>query len=193
MKIHLIHGIHTGAGDTEVRDLIPYLAARGYEVVSPEYGFIFGLETRRINRVIIGTLLPYIEPGDICVGHSNGCCIAYELMLAGAPMRGAVFINAALNRSITRLPHVKWIDVYYNAGDQITEVAGIVQKLIGSPVDQYWGEMGHAGYDGQDPGIVNIDCGNTPPLPVVSGHSDIFSKLRAAWGPFIAERIRNHG
>ena len=50
--------------------------------------------------------------------------------------------------------------------------------------------MGHAGYEGADENIVNIDCANTPGLPRVWGHSAIFLPQNlAAWGPHIARRM----
>lgn len=193
-KIHLIHGIHTETGDSVVRGLIPFLEKiPGYTVVYPDYGFILGIESRRINRIVIGTLFPYIQPGDIVVGHSNGCCIGYELMVLGAPFVGGVFINAALDDDVTIPPQIKWVDVYSNEGDTITEVASAVEKFIGSPVDQYWGKMGHAGYTGKDGRVYNIYCDKNEWLPVVKGHSDLFSPTKLPWwGDYIVTRIVNY-
>lgn len=188
--IHLIHGIHSSTGKSAVEGLIPYLRAAGFDVRYPDYGWIAGLETRIANPIICGSLLPYIGADDILIGHSNGCAIAYDLLSRrGAKVAGAVFINAALEQSIQ--PLAPWIDVYFNAGDDITEAAKIGAAL--HVTDTVWGMMGHAGYDGKDPSITNINCGSTPGLPVVSGHSDLFtpSKL-AAWAPYIVSRIHAH-
>lgn len=155
----------------------------------PDYGFILGISTRIINPAIVGAMLAYIEPGDIIIGHSNGCAIAYDLMRAGAPVSGMVFINAAVERTIVREAPCKWIDVYYNAGDEITEAAALAQRL--GLVDRCWGEMGHMGYLGPDPAITNFNCASSPPLPVVSGHSDLFTSAKlSGWGPFIAARVK---
>jgi pimeloyl-ACP methyl ester carboxylesterase len=187
MTIHLIHGIHT-QGASPVEGLIPFLSPLA-AIKYPDYGYILGVETRVINPVIVGALLAYIEPGDILVGHSNGAAVAYDLMRAGAPVEGMVFVNAAVEQTIVRQPPCKWIDVYFNPGDEITEAAKLGQEL--GVVDKVWGEMGHAGYKGSDPGITNFNCGSTPNMPVVSGHSDFFtpSKLEK-WGPFLADRIK---
>jgi hypothetical protein len=184
--IHLIHGIHT-EGLSPVEGLIPYLAP--FEVYYPDYGYIWGLETKIVNPIIVGSLFPYIEPEDILIGHSNGCAIAYDLLQRGVKVAGAVFINGALERSISRL--APWVDVYFNAGDEITEAAKVGAEL--GITDPVWGELGHAGYSGTDPAITNINCGSTAGLPAVSGHSDFFtpSKL-AAWGPFLVSRLRSH-
>jgi hypothetical protein len=185
--IHLIHGIHT-EGDSPVLGLLPYLASLD-QVKYPDYGYILGVETRIVNPIIVGTLRGYISPGDIIIGHSNGCAVAYDLMRAGAPVKGLVLINAAVEQTIVRSAGVEWIDVYFNSGDEITEAARVGQKL--GIVDPVWGEMGHAGYKGSDLEIHNIDCGRTPGMPVVQGHSDFFTpeKLKA-WGPWLEARLK---
>jgi hypothetical protein len=179
-RVILIHGIHT-QGQSPVQGLIPYLTR--YPVKYLDYGWIAGLETRVVNPIIVGAVLPLIEPDDYIVGHSNGCAIAYDLMNRGARMKGAVFINAALERNIVRPPWVPWIYVIYNAGDEITEAAKIGAAL--GLTDPVWGEMGHAGYSGRDVNIVNDNAG-----PEVSGHSDLFTPAHlAVWGPFIGNQL----
>ena len=189
MKVHLIHGIHSHPGSPEL--LIPYLVQAGLQVAYPDYGYELALETRLLNPMIQGALAPYIEPGDLLVGHSNGCAMAYELMAGGCPAIGAVFINGALETSWGLPGTCRWADVYYNQGDSITEVARLAEEL--GWVASAWGELGHLGYTGTDSRVANIDCGRTPDMPVVWGHSDFFtpSKLQA-WGPYLAKRILEH-
>lgn len=160
-------------------------------VVYPDYGWIAGLETRIANPIIVGCLKPYIAPEDVLICHSNGCAIGYDLMNAGIKMAGAVFINAALEQNIIRPAAVGWIDVYFNAGDEITEAAQCAERL--GLVDKVWGEMGHAGYAGNDPKISNTNCGATPGEPFVSGHSDIGTPSKFGWwGPYIEGRVKAH-
>lgn len=187
--IHLIHGIHT-QGPSPVRGLIYYLNFAGFAVRYPDYGWIAGLETKVANPIICGTLQPYIAPDDILIGHSNGCAIAYDLMaLHGVKCAGAVFINGALEQDFARF--TPWVDVYFNAGDDITEVARIGAAI--GVTDTAWGELGHAGYKGADPLIVNIDCGGTQGMPKVSGHSDFFTPGKlAAWAPYLIGRIKTN-
>jgi hypothetical protein len=188
VRVHLLPGIHTEPV-SPVEQLIPYLKAAGLAIAWVDYGYILGLETRLANPIVWRTIFPYIDKGDICVAHSNGCAIGYDLMNAGAPFAGAAFINGALDPRITRPVGVKWIDVYFNAGDVVTEVAGLAQEL--GVVDPTWGAMGHLGYQGHDPSITNINCGGTVGLPTVWGHSDFFSPLKVkAWGPYLANRIK---
>jgi hypothetical protein len=188
-RVILEHGIHTeGAGSLGA--LSPYLTAEGFEVIEPDYGWIAGLETKRLNPVIVGATLPFIQSGDIYVAHSNGCAIAYELMNRGAPIAGAVFINGALERAIVRPRGVRFIDCYWNPGDTITEVAQIGEEL--GVLDEDWGDMGHSGPVTTDPAIYSCNCGATPGMPVVDGHSDFFTAENLAdWGPFLAKRLRS--
>lgn len=191
MRVILVHGIHTAVGDPVVAGLLPYLKAVGLECLYVDYGWIAGVETRIANPLIVDSVLPFIVPGDLYVGHSNGCAIGYDLMGLGAPFAGAVFINGALEQRISRPANVRWIDVYFNAGDEITEAAKLANEL--HLVDPVWGELGHAGYQGTDPAITNVDCGATPGLPAVSGHSDIFTPVKLTqWGPYVAQRILSH-
>jgi hypothetical protein len=184
--IHLLHGIRT-SGPSHIEGLIPYLAPDA--IAYPDYGWILGAESRIINPCVVGTLKPYVAAGDIFICHSNGCAIAYDLMhsLTGLKLGGAIFINGALEQNIVRPGSCPWIDVYFNKGDLITEAAKIGAELgLDDPV---WGELGHAGYEGADSAITNINCGSTSGLSVVSGHSDFFNHL-ADWGPFLVNRLR---
>lgn len=74
---------------------------------------------------------------------------------------GELFINAALEQSIEAL--APWTDIYFNLSDDITEAAKIGAAI--GVTDKVWGEMGHAGYNGSAPEIVNINCGASP-LPM---------------------------
>jgi hypothetical protein len=192
MKIHLLHGIHTGFANPTVPGLVPYLEKSGIQVIHPDYGFILAAETRRINPMVEGLLTPYVETGDILIGHSNGCAIIYDMLFALTEKKvipsGVVFINGALERKITIPDGIDWLDVYFNAGDTITEVADIASFFGTAP--RTWGEMGHAGYNGTDVRAANIDCGNTLGMIKVDGHSDLFTPQKLPpWGDFIEARI----
>jgi hypothetical protein len=185
MRAHVCHGIHTPENDPVVMGLIPYLRAVGFEVLFPDYPWIAGLSTRVVNPIITGSIKPYVEEGDIWVGHSNGCAIGYDLMHMGVPISGAVFINGALDPRIVRPAQVRKIAVLYNSGDTITEWAEIAEHL--HLVDSSWGELGHTGYEGSDPLIENFNCDFQPGMPPLHGHSDLFTVAHlAAWGPWVA-------
>lgn len=193
MKLHLVHGIHTATGDPAVQRLLPFLTGWD-EVVYPDYGYILAVETKRINPVIVGCLKPYIGPDDVMIGHSNGCAAIYDLLQAGVKMKGVVFLNGALRQDVTLPDCVKFCHVYFNEGDDITEVAQAAARL-GVSVDANWGQMGHAGYLGTDPRVENFNCGSvaTSPanLPLLDGHSDLFTPGKVeAWGPFVNAAAR---
>lgn len=188
MKIHVIHGIHTEP-DSPVKGLLPLLRDQGFHVCYPEYGYELALETRMINPIVEGVLKPYVYPDDFLIGHSNGCAIAYHLLKQGLVVRGAVFINGALEQAIERPVTCGFIDVYFNSGDRITEVAKLGEKV--GIVDDVWGELGHGGYQGNDPWITNFDCGQTVGMPIVQGHSDFFTQAKLdKWGRFLAQRLK---
>ena len=112
MRVHVVHGILTPVGVSGLLKLVPLLQQAGFDVRVPDYGLITAAETRIVNPLIGRTLGPYVEPGDVYVGHSNGCAIGYNLMTSGSRLAGAVFINAALKRDIAP-PAPTWVDVYY--------------------------------------------------------------------------------
>lgn len=186
MNIHVLHGIHTPLNDPVVAGLLPYLQGEGRKIYYPDYGWIAAVETRRINPAVMGTFAPYIGEDDVLIGHSNGCALIYDHILAGGKAKGLVLINGALRRDIKLPDCIKFAHVYYNVGDDITEVARVADEIFFSPVDPVWGDMGHAGYLGTDGRVVSVDCGVASGMPVVCGHSDIFTPAKlAAWGPYI--------
>ena len=186
MRITLLHGIHTSGSNQPPEALIPYLPP---PVFYPDYGFELAVATRILNPMIEGCIGPYIEPGDVMIGHSNGCAIIYDLLRQGAKPSGLVLINAALEQDITLPAFVQWCDVYYNPGDTVTEAARIAAEL--GLVDVYWGQMGHGGYKGTDTRVTNINAAATVGFPSVWGHSAIFDTANLpVWGPEIARRIR---
>jgi len=179
-------------GSSGLLKLVPYFQRGGFDCRVPDYGLITAIETHIANPLLWRALLPYIEPGDLYVGHSNGCAIGYDLVLNGARPAGLVLINAALRRDIT-LPAGMWADCYYNAGDDATVAASAAVRL--GLVDKVWGEMGHAGPVSDNPLITGIDCGNpgcyAAVLPPVSGHSAIFEPGRVEdWAPYIYARAK---
>jgi hypothetical protein len=189
-RAHIVHGIMDRVGTAGLLGLVPYLEMGGISCLVPDYGWIDGLEAHLVNPLLSRTLRPYVQPGDLWIGHSNGCAIGYEVMAAGAPLGGMVLINPALDPDLD-MPDRFWTDVYFNQGDEAT-VAAQLGRALGL-TDRVWGEMGHSGYQGDCPSVHNVNCGApVENLPIVSGHSDIFStRCLPAWGPYIVERIRS--
>lgn len=182
-RVILIHGAHYRSRDraTNMRRFAPSFRAAGFCTIIPTYGFLpallLGLFPWLDDR-IAESLAGFVQPDDILIGHSNGATLSY-LISQRVPVRGAVLVNAALESD--RVPHAKFVHVYYNAGDVVTKLS---QWLPFHP----WGSMGGIGYQGSDVRVRNFDQANTPGLPVVNGHSDVFSvgKCRK-WARYMAE------
>jgi pimeloyl-ACP methyl ester carboxylesterase len=182
-RVVLIHGAEYRKRDrgTNMRRLAPSFRAAGFCTIIPTYGFLpallLGLFPWLDDR-IAESLAGFIEPNDILVGHSNGATLSY-LISKRIPVRGAVLINAALETD--RIPNAKFVHVYYNSGDVVTKLS---EWLPFHP----WGKMGGYGYNGADKRVRNFDQANTPGLPALDGHSDVFSvgKCRP-WARFMAE------
>lgn len=191
-KIHLVHGIHTGFASPEVAGLVPYLEKTGMQVVHPDYGYILAAETRRINPIVVGLLTPYVETGDVLIGHSNGCAIIYDMLYALSEKQiipsGFIFINGALEQRITVPAGIGWGVALYNEDDTMTRIAEIAAFFGTAP--RTWGEMGHGGYIGSDARIENVDQKNSAGMPAVSGHSSFFTAANLpAWGDWVQQYI----
>ena len=174
-------------GKSGLLTMIPYLVAQGFDVRVPDYGLITALETRIVNPLIFRSIRPFVEPGDVFIGHSNGCAIGYDLVQDGAPFAGLVLIDAALENLIS-LPAGMWANVYYNKGDDATLAAQVAADF--GIVDPVWGEMGHSGYMGSNPLITSTDMGDTVGFPRICGHSDVFAVANYdLWNPSIIEHV----
>jgi hypothetical protein len=113
--IHLIHGIHTEP-TSPVKGLVPYLVAAGWKVRYPEYGYELALETKVINQMISGTIAAYVEPGDILIGHSNGCDLIARV-ISRIDTRGfaTVHLFAAAADGLANRREI--LDLYFHASN----------------------------------------------------------------------------
>ena len=181
-RVVLVHGIFAKEGQSNMRTLITPFAAAGFRVEMFEYGFTGVLGALVRNGEYAKRLARCIEPGDVLVGHSNGCDLIRRTLNRVSSVRGAVYINPALESdAYTSAP---WVDVYHNEGDHIVWWS----KLI--PCHP-WGEMGATGYTGSAENHTNIDCGAMPGMPTVNGHLDLFSRENIPhWGHYIARMVK---
>lgn len=181
LTAHLLHGFNVNdGGQGSIDRLKPYLARGGMIPIDHDYGY-FGLLDIRLfggNARVAKEVAASVLPGDIGIGHSNGCAILAAAAALGAPFAGLVFINAALDEDCVVSKHVKFVHVYFNDGDYAVWAAQVFK------FKHPWGPMGRVGFKGEDPRYLNIDCS-----PDVQGHSDIFTKLDK-WGPYIVRQIR---
>lgn len=181
MKIILVHGIHVSEPAGGIGRLQPHLEAAGLPVMRFDYGHMFAFQTRFKNPELARRLAALAGPEDIIIGHSNGACLAW-LAAQQTRVGGLVFINPALDHDAVMPVGVRFAQVYYNAGDHAVQLSRL---LLWHP----WGGMGHCGATVPDQRVENIDCANTPGLPRIWGHSDIFRYLNT-WGPAIAKRVQ---
>lgn len=182
MRIHLIHGIHATRPGGNTSRLAPFFAAFGFAVVTHSYGWLPALLARWRNDAIAARIASGIADGDVCVGHSNGAAIIQIIQERHRVLAGAALVNPALDAD-ARLDNTGWLDVYHNGCDLLVELSRLLPW-------HRWGGMGHHGYAGNHPDARNIDCGKTPGLPPVCGHSALFDRKRLrAWGPQIVRNV----
>jgi hypothetical protein len=164
--VHLVHGFNIRNGGSKTTDkLRPYLEKEGYRVDDQDYGYFSLLKVRYLNDNVARDIAEDVKEGDIGIGHSNGCEILTETADYGAPFRGLVFINPALDVDRTiRNHHLRWVHVYYNPDDSAVWWA---ERLWFHP----WGQMGRVGYWGKDKRYKNYNCSQYG----VVGHSTFFS------------------
>jgi pimeloyl-ACP methyl ester carboxylesterase len=176
---HLLHGFNVADGGAGSIDrLKPYLEAGGYRVRDHDYGHFLFRQVRFENGAVAEKVAAAVKKGDVGVGHSNGCAILMRAAALGAPFRGLVFINPALDEDCVAADHVRFVHVYFNDGDYAVWFSRLLR------FNHPWGAMGRVGFKGTDPRYVNIDC-----APDVQGHSDIFTKLEK-WGPAIIGGVK---
>lgn len=183
-RVVLIHGAeYRKKSRSKMCRLAPAFRAAGFRTVIPTYGFLPALLLGLIPWLddrIAESLSGFIEPEDILVGHSNGATLSY-LISKRIAVKGTVLINAALESD--KLPNARFVHVYFNAGDIVTKLSAIIPF-------HPWGNMGGVGYQGDDPRVKNFDQGNTPGLPKLDGHSDVFNVGKCLkWARYMAECV----
>ena len=182
-RVVLIHGARFKKADRDnLRRIACGFRAAGFCVVLPTYGYLPALLIGMIqwlDRRIAESMASFIRPDDILLGHSNGGTLVY-LITQRVKVRGAILVNPALDSS--RLPDAEFVHVYFNSGDILTRISAIFPF-------HPWGDMGGVGYTGKDLRVSNYDQANTPGLPRLNGHSDVFKKGKVRpWARFMAER-----
>jgi hypothetical protein len=155
----------------------------GFDPLAHTYGYARAVLTRFQNPGRAKDLSARVVAGDVIVGHSNGCTLTYMASKLGAPIRGAVFINPALDTDLVLAPQVEWVNLYTNAYDVPVKLAGLLCK-------HPWGPQGRCGISVKDDRYKRFqtELGDGP-CPPARGHSAI---LRPAMiGPWTDHIIRN--
>ena len=191
MRVHLLHGIHTSKNSRRLLSMREDIeAGSGIETVYHEYGDIWAINTWWKNPIIAKRFLPLVKPGDVLVGHSNGCAIGMRMLRLGAPAVGLVCLNGALLDNIPVPEQLRFMHVYYNSGDT---VVGLTRTpVVRLSFDPLWGTMGRTGYVGEDKKVWKLDCGTRDDaMPDLGGHSSIIDQPHShAWGRFVGAQIK---
>lgn len=191
MATHLIHGFNVwDGGRGSIQHLTPWLD----DPVGHDYGWVFLMRLRWVNDRTVEAMLPDIQPGDVLVAHSNGCLIAWRLVMAGAPVSAVVCIQPALRRD-TQWPETLPVLCCYNPDDWVVSL-GRVWSRFASVVNPWrnrhgWGAAGRHGFTSGQPMVSNWDTSDG--YPPAEGHSAIFQDPAVyRFGPAIARWLESH-
>lgn len=188
---HLVHGFNVadkGAGT--VGKLAPYFAEAGFDVRVHGYPWTFLLTLRARNKAVAKDLARHIKPGDVLVGHSNGCAII-DLCLREYRAfgdYGLIYINPALPREHPVPKWAAWLRVYSAESDKPVKWASRLRRF--SPISWVcphpWGAMGRHGYLGDDPRATNVYMDSAI---AKLGHSGVFEE---PWLTYFGADMADH-
>lgn len=168
--VHLVHGFNVrDGGKGSIAKLAPAFTSADFEVVTFAYGWLFLARVRFGTSKLARKLAASVRPGDIGVGHSNGCNLLNEAAWLGAPFAHLVYINPALDSDAALAPQVKSLDVWHSPSDAAVRVARV---LWFHP----WGDMGAVGYQGRPDSRIRSFNKERDFAVSSSGHSDVFAE-----------------
>lgn len=145
-RVGLVHGFNVrdnGAGTTDT--LRAHYEAEGFEVYEFDTGWRGLAMVRFGNAKRARKLAAMMQPGDILIGHSDGCNLidqaAWNRADSDPPEPAAViYYNPALDVDAPLAPQVKGALVFHTDSDWVVKIAA---RLKWHP----WGQMGATGYD----------------------------------------------
>ena len=155
LRAILVHGYNVkdgGAGTTDA--LRPLFEAAGYEVLEFDTGWRGLFMVRFGNAKRARRLARMIKPGDLLIGHSDGCNLinlaSWNLANGSRPTPKLVaYVNPALDRDTQLAPQIDGAIVCHTPSDNVVKVA----KLL--PFHN-WGSMGAYGYAEKDPSKTDV-------------------------------------
>lgn len=173
---YLIHGIKTRDPDRSSISFLRYIMPR-LKVIALSYGnwpALFALFMPIVNHFVIKNLMVQIQPGQILIGHSNGCTIAYGISQR-LFTKGLVLINPALDEDVVFDPFLDFIHVYYSEDDSIVKLSAFLPFSL-------WGRMGATGYTGKD---ARVKQWRMPFRHTSIGDAEVAVR----WGPIIVKNL----
>lgn len=184
-RVILIHGFNVrDEGDRTVGALAPFLESAGFHVKRPRYGWRGLLGVRYLNETFSQLIADLSEPGDILIGHSNGCAIAVEAAEKSThEFARLVLINPALDSDHLFPANIRRIDVWHSPSDGPVRFAKFLPW-------HSWGDMGAVGYRGlYDPRVRSYNKENGFKVSSDS-HSDVFEPGKIEFfGPLIVSKF----
>ncbi len=156
--VFIVHGYNVRDPRRLFR-LASFFEAEGVPVIRVDYGwtgFLLGLlRVRFITPREAIRLVDEVRPGDIGLGHSNGCAVLHKACELGAPFERLIYLNPALRSdSIPENPYLQRMyalatpdDMAVLAGEWLRRLSPL--RLFGKQTP--WGAMGRWGYTGDDP------------------------------------------
>lgn len=186
MTTYLLHGFNVAdGGKNTIARLQPYLP--GTEVLHA-YGWVGLIRLRCVNARTVQELEREVQPGDVVIGHSNGCLIAWELSRR-VHLGAVVCINPALRRD-TLWSSDTPVLCLHNSTDWVVQLGRWWGRLtsLGGIRPHGWGAAGQYGFTEEQENVTNLDTA-APYWPhPVKGHSGVFKdpEALAYWGQIIA-------
>jgi len=144
-RVILVHGYNVrdeGKGSTD--GLRSHFEGAGFTVIEFDTGWRGLAGVRWGNAKRARRLARMIRPGDLLVGHSDGCNIINlaSWHLSGSSLKkpaAVVYLNPALDRDTQLAPQIVGALVFATRTDRIVQIASWLRW-------HPWGDMGRVGY-----------------------------------------------
>jgi len=144
-RVLLVHGFNVrdgGKGSTD--GLRSHFEGEGFAVAEFDTGWRFLAGVRWGNAKRARRLARMIRPGDLLVGHSDGCNIINlaSWHLSGSSLKkpvAVIYLNPALDRDTQLAPQIVGALVFATRSDRIVQIASWLRW-------HPWGDMGRVGY-----------------------------------------------
>ena len=168
-RIRLIHGFNVSdqglnsVGNLK-RELRNYIEEHHLnielEIVSYPWAFVLTVALK--NRAVVNYIVETSKPGDLLIGHSNGCWIALQASEIIDDIHYLMFINPALHVRHEFPLHIKKAIVVFSPGDRAVWLGKLWRRFTNLfPWRWYrkhgWGEMGRKGYLGKHKNVINYE------------------------------------
>lgn len=180
--VHLVHGFNVADyGSATVGKLAPFFEERGFSVRVHGYRWTWLFTLRARNQRVAKALAEVVEPGDVLVGHSNGCAIIDQCLSRYAWRRGhgfgIIYINPALPREQPMPSGSDWLHVYSAKSDEPVVWGSRLRRWTSwLPWSSHpWGAMGAYGYVGDDPRVTQTYMDDRVEGRGI-GHSGVFEE-----------------